>query len=77
MPSCVKLFVWLICQPRHREIRRAVGITQTDLHSESSLAQAPSFSFATTSTIYYYHHVTEASSSFTSSALATLTLEGL
>ena len=53
-----------------------MGIAQTDLHSESFLAQAPSFSFATTSTTYYYRHITEANSSFTSGALATLTLQG-
>lgn len=62
---------------RHREIRRALGIAQADLHSQSSPAPAPAFSFATTSTTYYYCHITGTSSSFTSSASAALTREGL
>lgn len=84
-----KQFPQLLCQvalsslsgwyanQRHREIRRALGIAQADLHSQSSPTPAPAFSFATTSTTYYYCHITGTSSSFTSSASAALTREGL
>lgn len=84
-----KQFPQLLCQvvlsslsgwyanQRHREIRRALGIAQADLHSQSSPTPAPAFSFATTSTTYYYCHITGTSSSFTSSASAALTWEGL